>query len=68
MRARKPFIFLAVAVCAALAICQFWKPVPYGEQLIRVQAAQALGPIDRAILDEPLEVQGVLLDFARDQL
>ena len=34
---------MAVAVCAALAICQFWKLVPEGEQLIRVQAAQALG-------------------------
>ena len=67
MRAKKPFIFLAVAVCAALAICQFWKPVAYGEQLIRVQAAQELGHIDRAILDEPLEVQALLLDYAPDR-
>ena len=52
---------------AALAISLAWKPAPYVEQLIRIQAKQELGHIDRGILDEPVLVQAVLLDYAADQ-
>lgn len=66
MRARKPLLFCAAAIVAALAICIVWKPVSYSEQLIRVQAEQELAHIDKAIVNEPLEVQAVLLDYAAD--
>lgn len=39
----------------------------YVEQLIRIQAEQALGPIDLRILEEPAQVQATLLDYAADQ-
>jgi len=41
--------------------------VSYVEQLIRVQAEQELGHIDAAILNEPLQVQATLLDYAGDK-
>ena len=66
MRARKPLLFCAAAIVAALAICIVWKPVSYSEQLIRVQAEQELAHIDKAIVNEPLQVQAVLLDYAAD--
>ena len=44
-----------------------WKPVSYVEQLIRIQAKQELGHIDRRILNEPLDVQATLLDYASDK-
>jgi hypothetical protein len=52
---------------AALAIALAWRPAPYVEQLIRIQAKQELGHIDRGILDEPVLVQATLLDYAGDQ-
>ncbi len=39
----------------------------YVEQLIRIQAEQELGHIDSRIPNEPVPVQAVLLDYARDQ-
>jgi hypothetical protein len=67
MSARKALLILAAAMVVALAISLSWKPRSYVEQLIHVQAEQELGHIDNAILDEPLEVQGVLLDYAVDK-
>jgi hypothetical protein len=67
MRSRKPLLFCAAAIVVALAICVVWKPVSYGEQLIRVQAEQELAHIDKAIMDEPVEVQAVLLDYSGDK-
>jgi len=67
MSARKPLLFCAAAIVAALAICMVWRPVSYSEQLIRVQAEQELAPIDKAMVNEPLEVQAVLLDYAADK-
>lgn len=52
---------------AALVISLSWKPASYVEQLIRIQAQQELGHIDSGILDEPLQVQAVLLDYAGDK-
>ena len=52
---------------AALAISLSWKPASYVEQLIRIQAEQELGSIDAAVLDEPLQVQATLLDYAGDR-
>ena len=39
----------------------------YDEQLIRIQAEQELGHIDGGILNEPLQVQATLLDYAGDK-
>jgi hypothetical protein len=50
-----------------LAVALSWKPVSYVEQLIRVQAEQELGPIDPRILEEPAQVQAILLDYAADK-
>ena len=50
-----------------MVISLVWKPAPYVEQLIRIQAKQDLAHIDRAILDEPLQVQALLLDYSRDK-
>ena len=52
---------------AALAITLSWKPTSYVEQLIRIQAEQKLENIDTAVLDEPLQVQATLLDYAGDR-
>lgn len=52
---------------AALAITLSWKPTSYVEQLIRIQAEQKLENIDAAVLDEPLQVQATLLDYAGDR-
>lgn len=52
---------------AALVISLSWKPEPYAEQLIRVQAEQELAHIDAAILNEPLQVQATLLDYSGDK-
>lgn len=64
MRRGKAFLFFAIAMFAALVICQAWKPMPYVEKLIRIQAEQELAHIDNGILSEPLEIQSVLLDYA----
>jgi len=50
-----------------LVISLAWKPAPYVEQLIRIQAKQDLAHIDSAILAEPLQVQALLLDYSRDK-
>ena len=50
-----------------MVISLAWKPAPYVEQLIRIQAKQDLAHIDRAILDEPMQVQALLLDYSRDK-
>jgi len=63
---RKVLLFSAVALAAAFAVVTFWKPTPYVEQLVRIQTHQQLAHIDERILAEPVEVQGVLLDYAAE--
>ena len=63
---RKVLLFSAVALAAAFAIVAFRKPAPYVEQLVRIQTQQQLAHIDERILAEPVEVQGVLLDYAAE--
>jgi hypothetical protein len=65
MISRKASVIFAAAVFIALAIALFSKPPPYVEQLIRIQAEQEFGHIDKAITNEPLEVQGMLLDYEK---
>ncbi|MCC6210912.1 MAG: hypothetical protein IT513_07715 [Burkholderiales bacterium] len=54
-------------MAVALLVSLSWKPVSYVEQLIRIQAEQELGQIDPRILEEPAQVQAVLLDYAANQ-
>ena len=58
---------LATAIVAALAISLSWRPSSYVEQLIRIQTKQELAHIDIRILNEPVQVQAMLLDYAGDQ-
>ncbi|WP_124948087.1 hypothetical protein [Sulfurirhabdus autotrophica] len=64
---RKLLLFLAIAIVVSLAIAQFSKPAPYSEQLIHIQAEQELGHIDKAILNEKLPIQALLLDYSGDK-
>ena len=64
---RKLLIFLAVAALTATAICHYWKPIPYYEKLINIQAEQELGHIDERITKEPLPIQAILLDYSVDK-
>jgi len=64
MPRRKTLLSIALALVAAFAICSKWPPIPYVEQLVRIQAKEDLAHIDDRILDEPVEVQAVLLDYA----
>lgn len=64
---RRNTLLILAAVIAAFAISLYWKPVSYVEQLVRIQAEQELGHIDKSILNEPFEVQATLLDYSGDQ-
>jgi hypothetical protein len=67
MRAfRKPLLFLVLGLVISLVICQFSTVRPYSEQLIYVQTEEDLSHIDKRILNEPAEVQSVLLDYSTD--
>ena len=64
MNIRKPLFFILVAFVAALTIGYVSKTVPYHEKLIRLQAEQTLGHIDPLILQEPLDIQALLMDYS----
>lgn len=63
---RKLLFVVLVAFLGAAAIGYWSTSLPYSEKLIRIQAEQKLGRIDKRILDEPLEVQALLMDYAGD--
>lgn len=67
MKSRKLLVLCTLAVAAALAIGYFSTSTPYYEQLIRIQAEQQLGPIDKNIGNEPLDIQAMLLDYSGDK-
>ena len=58
----------AAAMLGAAAIGYFAYPTSYAEQLVRIQARQEFARVDPRILSEPLEIQGVLLDYSRDRV
>lgn len=64
MQARKLLFFILIAFFVALAIGNGSKTLPYHEQLLRLQAEQTLGPIDPFILEEPLDIQALLMDYS----
>lgn len=67
MKFGKPLFVVVVALVTALAIGHYSEPMPYHEQLIRIQAEQELGPLGGGIINEPLDIQALLLDYAGDQ-
>lgn len=64
MKFRKLLFVALVALVVASAIGYFSKTMPYYEKLIRIQAEQKLGHIDSRILDEPLDIQALLMDYS----
>ena len=68
MSLRKPLWFAAAAMLGAAAIVYFAYPASYAEQLVRIQARQAFARVDPRILAEPIDIQGVLLDYAPNKV
>ena len=66
MSLKKLALFVLLALFSAIAIGYRSEPMPYADKLIHIQAEQKLGAIDRGILDQPLEVQAMLLDYLGD--
>ena len=64
MKFRKPLFVALVALVVASAIGYLSKSMPYYEKLIHIQAEKKLGHIDSRILDEPLDIQGLLMDYS----
>lgn len=67
MKFRKLLLFFVTAIVASLAICRLWQPASYEEELIRIQVEQEVAYIDKSIMNEPVEVQLMLLDYSRDK-
>ena len=63
MSLKKLALFVLLALFTAIAIGYWTEPMPYADKLIHIQAEQKLGAVDRGILDQPLEVQAMLLDY-----
>lgn len=66
MSLKKLAFFVLLALFSAIAIGVWSEPMPYEDKLIHLQAEQKLGGIDRRILEQPLEVQAILLDYLGD--
>lgn len=66
MSLKKLAFFVLLALFSAIAIGVWSEPMPYADKLIHLQAEQKLGGIDHRILDQPLEVQAMLLDYLGD--
>ena len=63
---RKLFFVVAVAGFAAAGIAFWSASIPYAEKLIRIQSEEKLAVLDKRIVDEPLDIQALLLDYAGD--
>lgn len=66
MSLKKLAFFALLALLSAITIGVWSEPTPYADKLIHLQAEQRLAGIDRGILDQPLEVQAILLDYLGD--
>ncbi len=66
MSLKKLTFFGMLALFSAIAIGVWSETKPYEEKLIHLQAEQKLGGIDHRILDQPLEVQAMLLEYLGD--
>jgi hypothetical protein len=64
---KQTIIYAVVALILSIAIYFSWEPVSYEEHLVRIQAKNELGEIDTRILDEPIAIQAILLDYSISQ-
>jgi hypothetical protein len=65
---RKHFLFFIMALVVSLIIYRHWVPASYLEELIRIQVEEELAHIDNEILNEPIEVQLLLLDYSKNKV
>lgn len=66
MNKRKLVVFLVCALSVSILAVGIGGPKSWDQQLIKVVAAQKLGGIDKRILQEPYEIQALLIDFSDD--
>jgi hypothetical protein len=66
MSLKKLAFFVLLALFSAIAICYWSEPMLYADKLIQIQAEQKLGAVNRGILDQPPDVQAMLLDYLGD--
>lgn len=66
VRLRKLIFVTVVALVGALVIGYMAKPLPYQEKLIRIQSVQELGHLGGRVLEEPLDIQALLLAYTGD--
>ncbi len=66
MSLKKLAVFVLLALFSAIAIGYWTERMPYADKLIHIQAEQKLGAIDHGLLNQPLEVQAMLLDYLGD--
>lgn len=64
----RKFILIFVLSCAAsLLFCETLENVPYEEELIKIQLNQKLGEQAAEFSHLPIELQALLLDYAKDE-
>ena len=66
-RLGKVIALVAISIVVAGMICLFSTTEAFTDRLIRVQAKATLAPIDARIIEEPLAIQAVLLDYSKDR-
>lgn len=66
MHLRKLTFVIAVAVLISAGITYWSTSLPFAQNLIRIQAEKKLAPLDKRIIEAPLETQAMLLDYAGD--
>ncbi|GAA4026882.1 hypothetical protein [Actimicrobium antarcticum] len=67
MKSRKIIFVLSFAFLCAVLIAHYMMARPYEEQLMRIQTSERLGNLGSAVLDEPMGIQAILLDYSSDQ-
>ena len=67
MNAKKVVFVLSIGFICAVLITHYLIVRPYDEQLMRIQSTERLGNLGDAVLDEPMEIQAILLDYTSDK-
>ncbi len=65
---KKFIIIFSLSCIASLVFSSTLKNTPYEEQLIKIQFASRLGIIADGLIDKPVEIQALLLDYADDEI
>lgn len=64
---RKLLVLLLLAVVGALVLGTRFAPMPVEERVVRIRAAEVPGGDPRQLAGLPIEVQAVLVDYARNE-